>query len=91
MYVLKSPAHGIRPICLPSPGEKFAGKIATAAGWGTTKRDHRSQQSNVLRQVDLTVSDKIYKHKKMFGTLLKKNGKGIYKDPCGGDSGKMAF
>ena len=87
MYVLKHPAHNIRPICLPSPGEKFAGKIATAAGWGTTKRDHRSRQSPVLRKVDLEVSDKLYDHRSMFGTLLKKNGNGLYKDLCAGDSG----
>ena len=44
-------------------------------------------QSPVLREVDLTVSSYKYKHKKMFGTLVKKNKDGEPMDPCSGDSG----
>jgi hypothetical protein len=39
-----------------------------------------------LKQVKLKVSRMRYKHRAMFGTLLRKK-QGIYQDPCTGDSG----
>ena len=46
----------------------------------------RNEQSEFLKEVDLTVSQTRFKHKKMFGTLMEKKN-GTYQDPCAGDSG----
>jgi len=87
ILVLKFPldySSTIRPICLPKPGEEFYGRSVTAAGWGMTDKD--SGQSKVLNVVQLRVSEKRYKHHKMFGTELSKF-ENKYRDPCSGDSG----
>ena len=46
------------------------------------------QQSPNLKRVNLLVSgeDKGFR-KKMFGTKLRQDEKGLYQDPCAGDSG----
>merc|ERR1719309_1800202 len=78
----------VRPICLPPPNGKYGGHSATAAGWGRSKKnDVNPNQSPVLRKVTLTVSKKVYRHYHLFGTLLRKNSNGQWKDPCSGDSG----
>ena len=91
ILVLKNPleySSTIRPICLPEPGEEFYGRSVTAAGWGMTDKD--SGQSKVLNVVQLRVSEKRYKHHKMFGTELSMF-ENEYRDPCSGDSGKGIF
>ena len=92
LFVLK---HRVRytskvsPICLPEPNAEYGGLKAVAAGWGRTNPDYIStKQSPVLRSVELTVSDMVYKHKKIFGTKVSKEDD-QYKDPCSGDSGNM--
>ena len=42
--------------------------------------------SNVLKRVNLRVSQTRFKHKLMFGTVMEKKN-GTYQDPCAGDSG----
>ena len=77
----------IRPICLPQPWEEFGGEKAIAAGWGRfAKPTVNEGQSPVLKKVLLTVSNKKYRHKKMFGTILSMRDN-QYQDPCSGDSG----
>ena len=45
-------------------------------------------QSEVLREVELVVSGKVYRAHKMLGTVLARNpGTGQYRDACAGDSG----
>ena len=45
-----------------------------------------SQQSDLLKRVNLKVTDSKFKHFKLFGTEIKfKDGE--YQDPCSGDSG----
>merc|ERR1712142_1232094 len=88
MYLLETPVKftdNIQPICLPQQGQEFAGEIAIVAGWGYT--ESIKKVTDVLRKVNLTVSDKQYDHRKMFGTKLEKNADGEYMDPCAGDSG----
>ena len=91
LFVLKTPARfssTVQPICLPKPGQDFSGEVAVAAGWGRTAAPHVSRsQSPVLMAVNLTVDHKKYKHRNFIGTKLEKNSKGLYKDPCVGDSG----
>ena len=94
IYVLKYSARWsatVQPICLPRPGQKFSKQWAQAAGWGRYSSNKDKGQSVYLRKVWLRVSTKKYKHKKMFGTTLEKNSKGIFKDPCAGDSGISCF
>ena len=77
----------ISPICLPKRNEEFGGGNAVAAGWGRfDKPTMNTGQSPVLRKVWLTVSNKKYRHKKMFGTILSMRDN-QYQDPCSGDSG----
>jgi len=88
LLLLQHPARytsKVSPICLPDPGAEFGGLKATAAGWGRTGTDSVNQ-SPVLKAVELTVSPKEYRHKKMFGTELSKKDN-VYQDPCSGDSG----
>jgi len=91
LFVLKTPARlsrTVQPICLPVQGQDFSGEIAVAAGWGRTTIPQVSRaQSPVLMAVNLTVDDKRYRHYNFFGTRLEKNSRGVYKDPCVGDSG----
>jgi len=91
LIILDKPAKmsdKVRPICLPPPNGKYGGLSATAAGWGRFKKhDDNPNQSQVLRKVTLTVSKKVYRHYHYFGTLLRKNSNGQWKDPCSGDSG----
>jgi len=91
IFVLKTPARlssTVQPICLPVQGQDFSGEVAIAAGWGMTTTPQVSpHQSPVLMAVNLTVDDKKYKHYNFFGTRLEKNLRGVYKDPCRGDSG----
>jgi len=83
----------INSICLPKPGQDFSGKMAVTAGWGAFAPPHiKTEQSEVLRKVNLQVSNKKYNHYNMFGTKLEKKhrwglGRGSFKDPCAGDSG----
>jgi len=87
MYLLETPVKftdNIQPICLPQQGQEFAGEIAIAAGWGHTESIKKVTD---LREVNLTVDEKKYAHRKMFGTKLEKNADGEYMDPCSGDSG----
>ena len=45
-------------------------------------------QSEVLREVELVVSGKMYRAHKMLGTVLARDlGTGQYRDACAGDSG----
>jgi hypothetical protein len=44
----------IGPACLPSKGEDFTGKTATAIGWGKLSETD-AEHSSVLRQVDLEI------------------------------------
>ena len=92
MLVLKEPAkwsQNIHPICLPQQDEEFGGETATAAGWGrTAPKEISEDQSTKLKSVNLIVSDKKYKHTKMFGTELSTQ-KDEYKDACSGDSGQL--
>ena len=45
-------------------------------------------QSEVLREVELVVSGKLYRAHKMLGTVLARDpGTGQYRDACAGDSG----
>ena len=46
----------------------------------------RNEQSEFLKEVDLTVSETRFKYKKMFGTDTEKKN-GTWQDPCRGDSG----
>ena len=93
LFVLKTPARlsrTVQPICLPVQGQDFSGEIAVAAGWGRTTIPQVSRaQSPVLMAVNLRVHDKKYKHYNFFGTKLEKNRRGVYKDPCVGDSGMV--
>ena len=78
----------IGPICLPEPDAEFGGKSATATAWGETHAPSETKkQLHVQKKVELTVSNKKYKHYKMFGTLhaLPDN---VFQDLCSGDSGK---
>ena len=87
LFVLATPVKytsKVGPICLPEPDAEYGGLKAVAAGWGKTGPN--KEQSNVLKSVELEVSTKKYKHKKMFGTKLSKEDD-QYKDPCSGDSG----
>ena len=77
----------VSPICLPEPNADYGGLKAVAAGWGRTDSIN-PEQSHVLRSVELTVSTKEYKNKRMFGTELSKKDD-QYKDPCSGDSGNL--
>ena len=43
-----------------------------------------------LKAVELTVDTKVFKHHKMFGTLVKQVN-GVFRDPCAGDSGLKTF
>jgi len=90
LFVLKKPAlynSNVSPICLPIPNADHGGVKAVAAGWGRTNKPSISKwPSNVLKVVDLRVSRKKYKHKKIFGTILYKK-QNLYQDPCAGDSG----
>ena len=88
LMLLEHPAmysSKVSPICLPEPHAEFGGLKATAAGWGSTDA-FGTEQSPVLKAVELTVSPKQYKHTKMFGTKI--TGKdNQYQDVCRGDSG----
>jgi len=94
MIILRDPvvfSATVSPICLPNPGESHDGQRVVAAGWGMfatdDKQDHwTNQQSNLLKRVNLRVSNTRYKHTKMFGTELEFK-RGEYQDPCAGDSG----
>ena len=92
LLVLKHPAkitNNVGPICLPEPNAEFGGQKAIAAGWGRTNGPSIStHQSPVLKKVNLTVSNKIYSHDKIFGTKVSKLDN-LYQDPCSGDSGNI--
>ena len=91
LLLLEHPAmysSKVSPICLPEPNAEFGGLKATAAGWGSTDA-FGTDQSPVLKAVELTVSPKQYKHKKIFGTKI--TGKdNQYQDVCRGDSGNCS-
>merc|ERR1711942_77561 len=90
LLLLQHPAkytHKVSPICLPEPNAEFGGLTATAAGWGRFEpHTVNTNQSPVLRAVDLKVSDKKYRKRKLFGTEVSKKDD-RYQDPCSGDSG----
>jgi len=93
MYILSEAARfspNIQPICLPHQDAKYEGETAIAAGWGrfTTETEDAwtRRQSNLLKQVNLKVSNSTFEHEKMFGTLVEKRA-GEYQEPCAGDSG----
>lgn len=92
ILVLKDPivySSKIRPICLPTKDEEFYGRSVTTVGWGRTGAPKvNKKQSPVLKWLQLKVSEKRYKHKKMFGTELNKVQQ-KYQDPCSGDSGDI--
>ena len=93
ILVLKYPAKlsdKVQPICLPKQGLTYWGSKARAAGWGMHKKGSE-KQSYFLRTVSLRVSKKSYDHYSFIGTELKKNEKGEYMDPCGGDSGEILY
>ena len=79
-------------ICLPAPDQEFGGIVAIALGWGMfqprRKWTTEHGQSKQLRYVGLRVSDKKYKHFKMFGTETSSNQTWNIKELCEGDSGK---
>jgi len=90
LYELARPvvfSDTVGTICLPEPGADFSGEKVIAAGWGRTDGPSIStDQSPVLKAVELRVSRRKYQHKYLFGTeVIKKDGK--YQDPCSGDSG----
>ena len=89
MLVLRDKAlfsPNIQPICLPKQDQHFGGKIANVAGWGRTATpDVIKRQSPVLQSVYLRVSKKNYTNGQIFGTTLKMNSNGEYKDACSGD------
>ena len=88
LLLLEHPAmysSKVSPICLPEPNAEFGELKATAAGWGSTD-SVSTEQSPVLKAVELTVSPMQYNHKKMFGTKLSRKGD-QYQDACSGDSG----
>ena len=78
----------MQPICLPAADQEFGGKEAVALGWGrfNAKRQQGHGQSTELQYVHLTVSNKKYRHEKMFGTKISSNKRKV-KDVCSGDSG----
>ena len=91
LYELARPvvfSDTVGTICLPEPGAEFTGQKVIAAGWGRTDGPSIStQQSPVLKAVELTVSRRpYYDHIFMFGTEVKMKD-GVYQDPCTGDSG----
>jgi len=96
MYILKTPvvfSNNIAPICLPvqSTRNRYSGKEAVAAGWGRfyPKQhgvDWTGTQSDLLKQVNLMVTNTTYKHYKMFGTEVDFKD-GLEQDPCAGDGG----
>ena len=92
LLLLQQPAkytHKVSPICLPEPNAEFGGLTATAAGWGRFEpHTVNTEQSPVLRAVDLTVSTKKYNNRNLFGTEVSKKDD-RYQDPCSGDSGKF--
>ena len=92
LYLLASPVkynNKVSPICLPEPHAEFGGMKATATGWGRTDKPSISKtQSPVLKAVELTVSNRKYKNKKVLGTELEVKQK-LYQDPCSGDSGNV--
>ena len=96
MFKLKEPvelAPTVSTICLPGEEDSFAGKKAWAAGWGMTSQGP-AMLSPRLMKVELTVSPKVYKHWKMFGTELTQTtgeNQTLYKDPCRGDSGDWVY
>jgi len=94
MYILKDPvvfSATVSPICLPHQDERHNGQRVVAAGWGrfetkNTDNPYTERQSDLLKRVNLVVSNVTYKHTKMFGTKLEFK-RGEYQDPCSGDSG----
>ena len=54
----------VQPICLPAPGQEFAGQPALAAGWGRHQPKHQATtatgQSRMLKYVELRVSHNLY-------------------------------
>ena len=79
----------VQAICLPAPNQDFSGKEAIAMGWGRSVPKAESPnvhgQSKILKYVHLNVSHTKFQHKKMFGTVIAKNGP--IANVCSGDSG----
>nr|AOW41607.1 trypsin [Euphausia superba] len=78
----------IRPICLPSTVDLFAGAEATITGWGTT---NSGSQSLVLMEVDIpvvtnTVCENTYGPSNIDDTMICA-GEGAGNGACMGDSG----
>jgi len=80
----------IQPICLPASDERvYKGEQTTHAGWGATHYvpgvDWSSEQSTLLKHIDLTVSY-ARASKNYFWTDIAIID-GVPQDPCNGDSG----
>jgi len=84
----------IKPICMPkNKDETYAGKIATASGWGTLKEDGKPSCSLQFVDVPVITNDECVKNTSYTEKMISPNmlcagyvGKGG-KDSCQGDSG----
>jgi len=74
----------IHPVCLPNPDELlYKGDQTLAMGWGAT--EHSTDQSPILKHINLTVYDVTSSDNYLYTEVPKING--VHQDPCGGDSG----
>merc|ERR1719260_211295 len=87
----------IDTVCLPSPGEQFAGQTCFATGWGKDKFGAEGQYQVVLKEIDLPVVGHDQCEAKLRNTRLGKRfklddsficaGGEDGKDTCKGDGG----
>ncbi|ROT77357.1 putative trypsin-1-like [Penaeus vannamei] len=73
---------------MPPPNPTYAGKTATATGWGTTSSGGSS--SDTLREVDVTVLSNTACQSGSYGSAIKDTmlcAGSTGKDSCQGDSG----
>ena len=79
----------MQAICLPAPNQDFSGQEAIAMGWGRSVPKAESPyvhgQSKILKYVHLNVSHSKLQHKKMFRTVIAKDGP--IANVCSGDAG----
>nr|XP_027217680.1 transmembrane protease serine 9-like [Penaeus vannamei] len=78
----------VLPVCMPPPNPTYAGKTATATGWGTTSSGGSS--SDTLREVDVTVLSNTACQSNSYGSAIKDTmlcAGSTGKDSCQGDSG----
>jgi len=83
------------PSVFPPRVKVTLAKKAVAAGWGMFALENREvpwtgRFTNLLKRVNLKVSEKNFKHTKMFGTDIegpKNSDKGERQDTCAGDDG----